>query len=337
MADIVLGLFTSHGPMLNVPASAWPDSVPKDKMRRHWYRGRDYSYDELAALPGREARAALCTPDAMEHNARDCAEGLEALAQAWADARPDACVIFGNDQRELILDVNQPMLSVYGGATFFHEPLDPQRAQALPPGVEASEWAYRPCERTVYSGLPDLAARLFELGRDRGFDLGSHAAWQDMPAAHMHSGTPHGFGFILQRVMRDHVVPTLPLLINTFYPPNQPTAKRCVEFGHLVAEAIEGWAPGRRVAIVASGGLSHFAIDEDIDRRLLDAMRASDEQALATFPDDNMISGTSEIRCWIAAAAALRGRLPQTRYERYVPAYRSDAGTGSGLGFVVRA
>ena len=135
--------------------------------------------------------------------------------------------------------------------------------------------------------------------------------------------------------MGDHVVPTLPNLINNFYPPNQPTAKRCLEFGKLIGDAIAAWAPDKKVAVVGSGGLSHFVVDEELDRRLITGLTQRDEAILTDFDQPTLMSGTSELRNWIAAAGAmLSGGLEET-FSTYVPCYRSPAGTGAGNGFAI--
>ena len=54
-------------------------------------------------------------------------------------------------------------------------------------------------------------------------------------------------------------------MMNTYYPPNQPNPKRCYDFGRTLRSAIEAWPTKARVAILASGGLSHFVVDEDLD------------------------------------------------------------------------
>ena len=85
-----------------------------------------------------------------------------------------------------------------------------------------------------------------------------------------------------------------------------------------------------------SGGspaASHFVIDEELDRRLIDAMARRDEKALIAEPESSYQSGTSEIKNWITAAGILEGF--QMRVVDYLPCYRSEAGTGSGLGFAV--
>jgi hypothetical protein len=126
-------------------------------------------------------------------------------------------------------------------------------------------------------------------------------------------------------------VPIVPILINTFYPPNQPLPRRCYAFEQALRAAIEAWPAPKRVAVVASGGLSHFTVNEKLDRRVLDMLRDKDAAGLMALPAAKLTSGSSEIRNWIAAAGALEGL--DVRWSDYVPGYRTAAGTGTGIGF----
>jgi 3-O-methylgallate 3,4-dioxygenase len=85
------------------------------------------------------------------------------------------------------------------------------------------------------------------------------------------------------------------------------------------------------VGILASGGLSHFTIDEQLDRRVLEACRSADAAALASLPVSKLDSGSSEIRNWIVVAGAAE-RL-ETAWQEYEPLYRTPAGTGCGMAF----
>ncbi len=83
--------------------------------------------------------------------------------------------------------------------------------------------------------------------------------------------------------------------------------------------------------MVASGGLSHFTVDEGIDWMALDGMKNKDADALAALPRHRLNSGNSEILNWVTAAGALE-HLDMELVD-YVPVYRSPAGTGGGWGF----
>jgi 3-O-methylgallate 3,4-dioxygenase len=131
--------------------------------------------------------------------------------------------------------------------------------------------------------------------------------------------------------MGDRVRPIVPIMLNTYYPPNQPTPKRCYQLGRAIRQAVEAWPTRQRVAIVASGGLSHFFVDEDLDRYVLELLAKKDGGALVALPTGKLESGNSEIRNWIAAAGALEHLNMQL--VDYVPSYRSEAGSGVGMAF----
>ncbi len=86
-----------------------------------------------------------------------------------------------------------------------------------------------------------------------------------------------------------------------------------------------------RVGIIASGGLSHFTVDEDLDRSVLQACRTGDGEALGSIPLAKLNSGNSEIRNWIVMAGAAGGL--ECEWQEYVPLYRTPAGTGCGMAF----
>ena len=97
-------------------------------------------------------------------------------------------------------------------------------------------------------------------------------------------------------------VPMAPIIINTLYPPNQPTPRRCYELGEAVKSAIEEFPQDMRVAVVGSGGLSHFLIDE-------------------------------ELRSWLGAVAAAQDL--ELDFAEYQACYPSPAGSGMGMGVAV--
>ena len=79
--------------------------------------------------------------------------------------------------------------------------------------------------------------------------------------------------------------------------------------------------------------MSHFLVDEEIDQRFLQALRDKDAEAICSLPDSRLQSGTGEIRSWIAAAAAAQEL--DLAFVDYQACYRSEAGSGMGMGFAV--
>jgi hypothetical protein len=144
-------------------------------------------------------------------------------------------------------------------------------------------------------------------------------------------GEGHAFGFVHRRLMNGDDLPVVPVFINTYYPPNQPTPRRCYAIGQAIRAAVDTFPGERRVGVVASGGLSHFTVDEALDRHVLRALQEKDAKALQSLPRTKLNSGNSEIRNWICAAGALEHL--GLDWWQYVPGYRTPAGTGTGLCF----
>jgi 3-O-methylgallate 3,4-dioxygenase len=179
----------------------------------------------------------------------------------------------------------------------------------------------------VHASVPELGKHITECLMDEEFDI---TAIKRLPG----DETPHAFGFVFRQIMNDRVVPTVPVLVNTFYGPNQPRARRCVSFGRALGRAIESWPSDVRVAVIASGGLTHFAIDESVDRKFLAAIESGRIDSVAEMKEATFQAGTSELKNWIPVAAAMEtARLKPTIVD-YVPCYRSIAGTGNAMGFV---
>jgi 3-O-methylgallate 3,4-dioxygenase len=156
-------------------------------------------------------------------------------------------------------------------------------------------------------------------------------AWRDTPPRAQ--GLPHGFGFVVKRLFHNEPGVILPVLQNTCYPPNTPTSRRCYAFGQAIARAVEDWEVDARVAIIASGGLSHFVVDEEFDRRLLQALAAKDAATLTSPPRHRHFSATSESLNWVTVSGALERTALRFELVDYVAVYRSEAGTGGGWAF----
>ncbi len=334
MARIVLGMWTSHGPTLSSTPEEWLLRVPADRKKKdHPFRGGTYDFETLVELRRGESLASQCTLEERERRAAACSRAIGRMADAFALVAPDVAVIMGNDQSELFLDDVMPAITVFRGPTLWDQPATPEQVARMPPGIHEAEWGHSPPQYTEYPGLPDLALHIIKLAMASGFDV---ATSQRLPVhpGHWSTGMPHAFGFIYRQIMRDRVVPNVPIILNTFFPPNQPTARRCFELGRLVGRAIRSWPPERRVAIFGSGGMSHFVIDEQLDERIFDALRRRDAEALCSIDERYLQSGSSELKNWIAAAGILFETELKGDVVDYQPCYRSEAGTGTANGFI---
>jgi hypothetical protein len=332
MARITLGLGTSHGPMLSVPSQYWKDRVPADRANpRHFYRGNTYTFEEMAALRQGENLASQITPDELETRHARCQSAIRRLGDLYCEAKPDVAVVVGNDQMEVFTTEQIPVFAVFWGPYVEGIPRTQEFLDKLPPGVARAELDRTPSQYTQYPCAPELGQHLIGAAMDAGFDV---AQMQKLPAGQIGSNAaPHAYGFVYRRVFRDHVVPHVPVFVNTFYPPNQPRAARCFEFGRVLGRAIANWPRHASVLVVASGGMSHFVVDEAFDREVIEFIRAGDEAALSRIPENMFQAGTSEIKNWITVAGVMAEAGLKMTLVDYVPCYRSEAGSGSGLGF----
>lgn len=328
MARIVMGIGTSHGPMLVTSPEQWASRLAFDKAVDHAWRGGSWRYEQLLVERADEGFYEQVAPEAMAAHQARCQAALDELARLFAQARIDVAVIIGNDQMEIFDERLIPAFAVFHGEAITNYEFPPERLAQLPPGIEQSLPGYIPSGGAVYAGQPDLARSIIGRAMRDGFDV---AAMKALPKPE----TPHAFGFVYRRIMRDRPVPSVPVLVNTFYPPNQPTVRRCYDFGKSILRGIEEWDSDARVAVFASGGLTHFVIDEEIDRLFLDAIRARDIGRVADLGEAVFQDGTSELKNWIPLAGMMADLGLEPKILDYVPCYRSEAGTGNAMGFVV--
>jgi OH-DDVA oxygenase/3-O-methylgallate 3,4-dioxygenase len=122
MAEIVLGIWTTHGPQLSTTPEQWMLRVPADRKRSHWFKGKAYPFDTLVEMRRSENLAERSSLEARTRNYEACQKAIAQVAEIWRKVKPDVCIVFGNDQRELMLPDLQPAYTVYGGETFWNGP-----------------------------------------------------------------------------------------------------------------------------------------------------------------------------------------------------------------------
>jgi 2,3-dihydroxyphenylpropionate 1,2-dioxygenase len=204
-----------------------------------------------------------------------------------AALRVDAIAIVAGDHVEAFFLDRVPALAVYVGAeaagTFGH-------------------YRYR------FPIHEPLARAVLEQGIERGFDL---LYTQDAPL-------DYAFFVPLHFTMPEPAVPLVPLHVNVYLPP-QPTPRRCYEWGRALGEILR--ARPERIALMASGGLSHFpgtdryaSPDFDFDRRLLDGLAAGRGHELAAITAEELDkAGNVELRTWMTVLGAV-GAAPADVY-----------------------
>jgi protocatechuate 4,5-dioxygenase beta chain len=302
-----LGMASAHAPMMFQKAQYWPRMVERipPEAREH--------------LP-HSARVELASPTAIEGYVQRIEAAFASLRAQLAAYRPDALLMIGDDQGDMFDAANNPTFAVYTG----DEPLWGRSAR--------DPYDVAPAERTrlVFRQHAGLARHLLQGLIERGFDVANLGAFE--PRGNPARGVSHMVSNLVPEVDPELQIPLVCVFVNEYYPP-LPSAARCARLGEAIADVLRDRP--ERVAIYASGGLSHYPgmynagwIDQPLDRWILERLQRNDLAALEhlfTFDSDTLRSGTGEVRAWITVAAAMR--RPATVVD-YVPAHCTQTGCG---------
>jgi 3-O-methylgallate 3,4-dioxygenase len=322
MSAIVAVAGTSHSPMLAMePESMWRLRAQNDADSNDLVDvdGELRSYHELVCKAAGKYDDELSL-EVWNQKYLDALACVDKLRDNLIELAPDLLLVIGDDQEELFTARNQPAIAVYHG-----EQIETHKL------VETGHSLLHEVQRNlgmdgaVYPAHPWAARHIIAELMSREFDVATSSHTE------AEGGFGHAFAWVVGRMLKGVTIPIVPVLINTYYPPNQPTPARCYDLGRSLAAAVDSMPGDLRIAVVASGGLSHFVVNDVLDRQILQAMRTHDEDTLRSLPIAQLDSGTSEVRNWIAAAGA--GRHLKHQWSTYIPAWRSPAGTGVGLAF----
>ncbi|QSE84886.1 hypothetical protein [Rhodococcus koreensis] len=305
MANLVGVFGTSHSPALIAPVSDWPALEPN------------------IARPSLDRLAGNVRDHWDEHQARfDSA--MKQLRASILAVEPDVLLIVGSDQGENFGPRSAPVFEM-----FLADHLDASAANRRDEG-------------------PDQFRVSMPIARDLGLGILEQLCSDGFDVAHTsETSNEYGIGHAITWPMRfldlmESTLALLPVVTNVWNPPNVPSVHRCVAFGQALRAAINADPSPARVAVLASGGLSHLVLDEELDSRVLAAMQSSDLEAWRTIEDDELrlahekhglplrLNGTAEITDWIIADAC--AQAPAEIID-YVPAYRTESGYGVGMCF----
>jgi hypothetical protein len=141
---------------------------------------------------------------------------------------------------------------------------------------------------------------LNKLVNERGFDL---AYSEDAELG-------HAFAIPFDFVIGKRDIPVIPFFTNVYVPP-LPTPRRCAALGQAIADIIKGRP--ERVAIITSGGMSHFPgttkylhPEFDFDRWLVSQMEAGNTEALLSMTNPQLDEvGNTEMLNWAIMLGAI--------------------------------
>jgi len=163
----------------------------------------------------------------------------------------------------------------------------------------------------VYTGL-ECAGR-FGPGREYRYRVHTDLAYRILvdsiendfePAFSQNLSLDYAFFIPLHFIHPDPQVPVVPLFVNAYIPP-QPTPRRCYQWGQQVGRTLQAWP--QRVAVLASGGLSHYpgttrysSPDYTFDRWVLDLLKEGRGSELARLTSRDLDeAGNIELRPWL--------------------------------------
>lgn len=345
MAKVVGGFGSGHTPLMSVPGELWGVYAQNDPRNRELVQvptGKRVTYDELLAGADPRIKNEI-NDETFIRKFENIQKGLKELNTRFSQLNPDVVVMFGDDQSELFFDDNYPSINVYWGQTLTIMPriLPAQANQAFALAMKS----YGEVELD-YPVDSELGLHIIESLGDQDFDVAQSRYLKDAYGGSIGPSTwyldteytteprpfgmPHAFSYPIANWFGGKHVPIVPITINTCYPPNWISPQRAYALGRAVRKAVEEWDTDKTVAFACSGGLSHFVVDEELDRLALKGMAEADGEILSSLPRKRLQSATTEILNWVATA----GAMGDTKMEVlcYEPGYRTAAGTGCGCG-----
>ena len=234
----------------------------------------------VAAMATVHAPQLVTRPPEEDHDQLQA--GIDAMGQLGKvldDTKPDALLLIGIDHLE----------------TYF---LDAVPTFALVTG-ERTKAAFAHTRHDVPNHQP-LARALLEGLIGAGFDL----------TFSENALLGHAFSTPLEYIHQGRAIPVVPLMVNVYLPP-LPTPQRCVDLGRAIARVIE--ERPENVAIVASGGMSHYPgtwkyydPEYEFDRWAIQEMEhgALDDLMTLTGPDLDEV-GNTEMLTWMVMFGAI--------------------------------
>lgn len=234
-------------------------------------------------ITGRKERADPKVRDEFYANLDKMRAQLEAT-------RPDALVVIAAEHFANFFMNNMPAYAM-GMGDFYDGPIEDE--------------AWLGIKRFRAPGSADLSRRLIK------------TIMQDVDVAYAEEWKfDHGIAVPLHFLTPRYDLKVIPVNINCQGPPLTPL-KRAWAFGEALRKACD--AVPERIAIVATGGISHWPatpdsgkINEAWDRDFLKRWQTNDRDAMLSYTDEETYrdagQGGFEIRTFISVAAAARGQ-----------------------------
>jgi aromatic ring-opening dioxygenase catalytic subunit (LigB family) len=249
---------------------------------------------------------------ASEEHQRLALAALAEMRRRLLAARPDVLVMFSNDHLLNWPINNTPEYTVGIGA------------EHVGPADWYDEWL--DMKKYRVGGHADLARFIVNEGARRRLAL---AYLREMQF-------DDGFSVPLHYLDPEMTTPLVPVSMNCTVPPI-PTPERAYQVGGVMRDILRAWPGAERIAVIATGGLSHepggpryFWVDEAFDRWFLGLLARGDHarvlrECTLERMEEAGSGGTAELLAWILVLAFTRGPADVLAY---MPAIAWRSGTG---------
>ena len=219
-------------------------------------------------------------PDENPQQLDQAGAAMQELGKVLDESKPDVILFFGSDHVETFSVTCVPSFAIIAG----------NRAIARFAGREHNLPIHREMAEDILTKL--IVDHSFDVAYSEDAELG------------------HAFSIPLEYVIGKRDIPVIPFFNNVYVPP-LPTPKRCAALGRAVAEIVKGRK--ERVAIIASGGMSHFPgtrkymhPEFDFDRWLVSEFEAVHADALLNMTGTQLDEvGNTELLNWAAMFGAI--------------------------------
>jgi aromatic ring-opening dioxygenase catalytic subunit (LigB family) len=243
-------------------------------------------------------------PNNIEATDRDdIYAGFKEIGNALLECRADTVIVFSDDHLHNFFLDNFPAFCIGAGDSY---------------GAPAEHWLK--ADKHQLKGDAALGAHLLGEALTEGFD----------PSFSMNLLLDHGVLTPLVLAGISTQVTIVPVLVNCVQPP-MPTMRRCLQLGQMIGRAIASYPSASRVALLASGGISHDVatprmgfVNEAFDREFLRLLGGADDEALIRFSTEHVNeagNGAEEIRNWLIVRGAVQGAAFHTRYYKATPGW----------------
>jgi aromatic ring-opening dioxygenase catalytic subunit (LigB family) len=233
-------------------------------------------------------------PDENPRQLDQAGAAMQELGKVLDEAKPDVILFFGADHVETFSVSCVPAFAIIAG----------DRANAKFAGREHNLPIHREMAEDILNKL--VVDYNFDIAYSEDAELG------------------HAFSIPFEYVIGKREIPVIPFFANTYVPP-LPTPRRCEALGKALAAIVKGRT--EKVAVIASGGMSHFPGTKkynfpefDFDRWLVSQFEAGNTDALLNMTGTQLDEvGNTELLNW----AVMFGAIGQQAGELidYIPTW----------------